>query len=134
MDAKPNRSAIAAYLDGARRAIESAQFNLDGGYYGVVVNRAYYAFFYAATAVLLALGITRNKHSGVLAAFRKHLVKPGIFPVQDSRAYGEAFELRNVIDYEMLGQADKEQASALFQYAIDFLAHCQAYLSKEGYL
>jgi hypothetical protein len=26
-------------------------------------------------------------------------VKTGIFPIEDSRAYGEAFELRNVTDY-----------------------------------
>lgn len=48
-----NREAVQAYLDGARNALRSAQYNLDGGFYGVVVNRAYYAFFYAATALLL---------------------------------------------------------------------------------
>jgi len=88
-----NQEAVLVYLDGARDALRSAQYNLDGDFYGVAVNRAYYAFFYAATALLLTLDLTRSKHSAVLAAFREHFVKPGIFPVQDSHAYGEAFEL-----------------------------------------
>ncbi len=122
------------YLDGAHEALRSAQYNLDGGFYGVAVNRAYYAFFYAATALLLTLDITRSKHSGVMAAFREHFVKPGRFPVQDSHAYGEAFELRNVADYEMLGQADKVQTHTAVENASRFVEHCRTYLTTEGYL
>jgi uncharacterized protein (UPF0332 family) len=103
-----NRQAVLVYLEGAQDALRSAQFNLDGGFYGVAVNWAYYAFFYAATALLLTADITRNKHSGVLAAFREHFVKPGTFSVHDSHAYGEALELRNVSDYEMLGKVDEK--------------------------
>lgn len=50
-----NREAVLVYLDGVREALRSAQYNLDGDFYGVAVNRAYYAFFYAATALLLTL-------------------------------------------------------------------------------
>jgi uncharacterized protein (UPF0332 family) len=129
-----NRETILVYLEGARNALQSAQYNLDGGFYGVAVNRAYYAFFYAATALLLTLDITRSKHAGVLAAFREHLVKPGTFPVQDSHAYGEAFELRNVTDYEMLGDADSVQAHAAFESASRFVERCEGYLTTKGYL
>jgi uncharacterized protein (UPF0332 family) len=41
------------------------------------VNRAYYAIFYAANALLATQGLSRSKHSGVIAAFRQHFVKPG---------------------------------------------------------
>ena len=129
-----NRKAVLVYLDGAREALRSAKFNLDGGFYGVAVNRAYYAFFYAATALLLTLNITRNKHSGVLAAFREHLVKPGTFSVNDSHAYGEALELRNVTDYEMLGKVDKGQALSVVESAGRFIAQCDTFLTTKGYL
>ena len=129
-----SREAVLIYLDGAREALQSAQYNLDGSFYGVAVNRAYYAFFYAATALLLTLGITRSKHSGVLAAFREHFVRPGKFPVQDSHAYGEAFELRNVTDYEMLGQADSDQAHDIVEKANRFVERCETYLAAERYL
>ena len=116
-----NREAVLVYVNGAREALQSAQYNLDGS-------------FYAATALLLTLDITRSKHSGVLAAFREHFVRPGKFAVQDSRAYGEAFELRNVTDYEMLGQADPDQAQVIVDKANRFVDRCQAYLAIERYL
>lgn len=96
--------------------------------------RAYYVFFYAATALLLTLDMTRSKHAGVLAAFRQHFVKTGIFSVDDSRAYGEAFELRNVTDYEMLGEADEAQARTVVGQADRFLGRRQSYLTTKEYL
>jgi len=129
-----NPEAVLIYLDGARSALRGARHNLDGDFYGVAVNRAYYAFLYAATALLLTLDITRSKHAGVLAAFREHFVKTGIFPIEDSHAYGEAFELRNVTDYEMMGQADSVQAYVAVESANRFIEHCEAYLTAEGYL
>lgn len=129
-----SKEAIRIYIKGARDAIQSAQYNYDGGYYGVAVNRGYYAFFYAASALLMTLDITRGKHSGVLAAFREHFVKPGLFPVEDSNAYGEAFELRNISDYEMLGSVEREQAQAILKYANLFVDRCEAYLHEKWIL
>jgi uncharacterized protein (UPF0332 family) len=129
-----NKQGVLVYLDGAQDALQSAQFNLDGSYYGVAINRAYYTYFYAATALLLTIDLTRSKHSGVMAAFREHFVKPGIFSVQDSHTYGEAFELRNVTDYEMLGKADEAQARTVVKDAHRFLERCESYLTTKGYL
>ena len=75
-----------------------------------------------------------RKQVVVMAAFREHFVKPGIFPVQDSHAYGEAFELRNVTDYERLGKADEAQAHAVVESASCFVEHCETYLTTRGYL
>jgi uncharacterized protein (UPF0332 family) len=81
----------------------------------------------------LTLDLTGSKHSGVLAVFREQFVKTNLFPVEDSRAYGEAFELRNVTDYEMLGQADETQTQAVIGKANRFLERCEAYLAELGY-
>ena len=129
-----NKQAVLVYLEGAQDALRTAQFNLDNDFYGVAVNRAYYAFFYAATALLLTLDLTRSKHSGVIAAFREHFVKSGFFQVDDSRAYGEAFELRNTTDYEMLGKADEFQARTVVENADRFIEHCETHLGTKGYL
>jgi len=129
-----NREAVLIYLQGAQDALQSARYNLDGGFYGVAINRAYYAFFYAATALLLTLDLTRSKHAGVLAAFREHFVKPGTFPTEDSHAYGEAFELRNITDYEMLGRADRIQAHDAVERANRLIERCETYLIQKGYL
>jgi len=129
-----NKEAVASHINGARDALQSAQYGLDGDFYDVAINRAYYVFFYAATALLLSLDLTRNKHSGVLAAFRELLVKPGIFSTQDSHAYGRAFELRNTTDYETLGKVDPAQANATLQDARRSIEKCETYLNTKGYL
>ena len=128
-----NKQAVLVYLEGAQDALRTAQFNLENDFYGVAINRAYYAFFYAATALLLTLDLTRSKHSGVMAAFREHFVKTALFPVEDSRAYGEAFESRNTTDYEMLGKADETQARTVVENAGHFIERCQTFLAMKGY-
>lgn len=124
---------IDLYLEGAHGALAAADFSLSGDYYGLAVNRAYYAFFYAASALLLTRDVTRAKHSGVMAAFREHFVRSGIFTSQESRSYGEAFELRTITDYEMMGRADKSQAESIVAYAHHFVEHCRDVLSREGF-
>ena len=56
----------------AERALDTAQVNLDVSDWRAAVNRAYYAIFYAASAMLLTKGLERRKHSGVISAFREH--------------------------------------------------------------
>jgi uncharacterized protein (UPF0332 family) len=129
-----NRESVLLYFDGAREALGHAQFNLDGSIYGVAVNRAYYAFFYAATALLLTIDLARSRHSGVMSAFREHFVRSGIFSVEDSDAYGKAFQLRNVTDYRMVGKADEADARTVVENASRFVKNCETYLSGKGYL
>ncbi|MBM3145440.1 MAG: HEPN domain-containing protein [Chloroflexi bacterium] len=49
-----------------------AQLMLDNGLYASAVNRAYYAVFYAANALLATKRLARSKNSGVMSAFREH--------------------------------------------------------------
>lgn len=55
---------VALYLDRAHEDLRAAESNLQQGFHGVAVARAYYAMFYAASALLAHLGIHRNRHSG----------------------------------------------------------------------
>ena len=66
MDAKTAR--IRQLMAMAEQACNTAQVNLDAGDFRATVNRAYYAVFYAASAVLLTKGIERRRHSGVIGA------------------------------------------------------------------
>jgi len=80
----------------AEQALNTAQITLSAGDFRAAVNRAYYAVFYAASAMLLTQGIERSKHSGVLSAFRKHFVRPGLIEAEYSSVYGEALVIREV--------------------------------------
>jgi uncharacterized protein (UPF0332 family) len=83
----------------AEQALSTAQVNLDMGDSRATVNRAYYAIFYAASAMLLTKGLERRRHSGVISAFREHFVKPGLIEVEYSSFYGEAPVIREDADY-----------------------------------
>lgn len=129
-----NLDTINLYLKSARDELKGAQHNLDGGYFGIAVSRAYYAFLYAASALLLTQDIVRTKHSAVLSAFREHFVKSGLIEKEYSDTFGEAFELRQVADYDMLISTDEEQAQAVLQNAGVFVERISRYLEEGGFL
>jgi len=59
---------VALYIEHAEEALKVARLDLDNDFYTAAVNRAYYAIFYAANALLATRKLARSKHSGVLAA------------------------------------------------------------------
>jgi uncharacterized protein (UPF0332 family) len=44
----------------------------------------------------------------------------------------EAFELRNISDYDMLGSIEREQALAVIKNAKQFVTRSDAYIKKKG--
>ena len=89
----------------ARRALASADKLLQDGDNDGACNRAYYAMFDAARAALIASKAPvppeiAKTHSGLIAAFSLHLVKPGLFPVELGRAFNRTEDLRLVADYK----------------------------------
>jgi uncharacterized protein (UPF0332 family) len=70
-------SEIASYLERVDTDLQVASELLDKGYYDVAASRAYYAAFYAASALLLSEGLDTSKHSGVIALIHQHFVKSG---------------------------------------------------------
>ncbi len=98
--------------------------------YITTVNRAYYAMFYAANAILATKGLERSKHSGVIATFREQFVKTGIIELKMSRVYGEALDERHTADYE-LEPLDYETASRNLSHAVEFINKIEQYLRSE---
>ncbi len=72
------------------------------------ISRAYYGAFYAAEAALIALGETRSKHSGVVAAFGRLVVREGGFDATLGGELRRLFELRNAADYSWLDAPNPE--------------------------
>lgn len=125
---------IQLYLDRAHLDLEAAKVNIREGYHAVAVTRAYYAIFYAATALLLSKGIWRSKHSGVMATFRQHFIKPGLIEVEYSDIYGNAFDTRLDSDYDMTATMDKDIAKDTLTDARRFVARAEGYLREASAL
>ena len=74
-----NKEQLISYrLERARETLQDAHLLMDqGGSPGSVINRSYYAMFYAVLALLTTLGKGSSKHSGVIALFDQYFVKSG---------------------------------------------------------
>jgi uncharacterized protein (UPF0332 family) len=114
---------IQGRLEQARICIEDARLLATTGRGGLsAVNRAYYAMFYAALALLQRIGKASSKHSGVIGIFDREFVKTGIFPKKYSMDFHEAFELRQATDYKSLQPISSEQVWDIIQKAESFVA------------
>jgi uncharacterized protein len=97
------REAVVAYrLERARHALASAEHLAVAGEWNDCVNRLYYACFYAASALLLARGLTASKHTGVRALFNRYVVRAGLLPIECGDLFNELFDWRQRADYRDL--------------------------------
>jgi hypothetical protein len=122
------------YMENAHEMLKVAKLNLSNDYYGSACNRAYYAIFYAVSALLYAKGKTFGKHSAVLAAFRQHFIKAGEFDVRWSRTYERIMSHRNSSDYDIFTSFEKEQAVADITDAEEFVQEVAQWLHVKSYL
>ena len=119
------------YLDYARRALRTAKLVLDDGDWVAAINRAYYAIFYAANAVLELDGLERSKHSGVLSVFRQKYVKTGLIEAEFSDIYGQTFQARNKGDYERSRVPTQAEAKKTIEGATRFVERIEKLLSEQ---
>ncbi|NQT87456.1 HEPN domain-containing protein [bacterium] len=133
MSREDRRILVAHRLAQANTALGDAQHLLTAGRSAQsVINRAYYAMFYAVLALLQVAGLAPKKHSGAIALFDKEFVKRGIFPKDMSRDLHQAFDLRQEVDYLVLADESPERAQRALERAERFVAAVGAYLSAEG--
>ncbi len=81
------------------------------------LNRAYYACFYAATAVLITEGRHFVKHAGVRSAIHKYLIHEGRLPKELGDAYDNLMKVRQKADYEALVSWTPQQAGEAIEIA-----------------
>jgi uncharacterized protein (UPF0332 family) len=132
MDAE-TQDKIAKYLARSRQAVETGKLVLAHEDYIAAVNRAYYAIFYAANALLATKGLERSKHPGVIAAFRQRFVKTGLIEPEFSDFYGQSMDERHNADYEM-EMLSYETASENLDHAERFVRRIEKLLDDQEIL
>jgi uncharacterized protein (UPF0332 family) len=85
------------------------------------VNRAYYACFYSASAVLINKGEKFSKHSGVRSAIHRSLVKTGEIDSSWGSFYDLIFNSRQRGDYQELVSFSPEETEELISRAEGFV-------------
>lgn len=116
-------------------AAESARLLAREGHNNGAANRAYYAMFHAARALLdvgtdIDVAAVR-RHSAVLSLFSQHAVKTGLVPPHLNAGLNEAFEVRAIADYENDPISD-DQIEEIIGLMDAFLRAVEAHLGKES--
>jgi hypothetical protein len=106
----------------AEESLDEARFLLQGMKSArSVINRAYYAMFYAVLALLVYEPYSSSKHSGVLSYFNKRFIKEGTFPENLGRSINKAFELRQRGDYREYCELKYAQVEPIINEAEVFI-------------
>lgn len=111
-----------------------ADANLQQVFLSTAVNRAYYAIFYAASALLATKGITRRKHSSILSEFRRHFIKTGIFDTKLSDDYGQLMDDRHFADYDLLHNISQQDTEQHVANAREFVETVDGWLRENRWI
>jgi uncharacterized protein (UPF0332 family) len=105
----------------AERALGAAQRLLDADP-EFAISRAYYAMFYATTALLYERGLAFRKHAAVHAALAEHFTRAGGLDPKYHRWLLDASDARNSADYGVAVDFTPADAAAALDRAKEFVA------------
>ena len=125
-----SQSEVEKLIEKAKQSLKAARQLLHGGYGDFAASRAYYAMFYVAEALLLAVGQSYSKHSAVISAFAREYAKTGAVDAKFHRLLIDAQDLRNIGDYGVGAHVDRVKAEAVCSWAEEFIIAAEEYLHK----
>jgi uncharacterized protein (UPF0332 family) len=96
-----------------------------------IINRSYYAMFYAVLALLQKIGKVPRKHSGAISLFDTELVLKGLFSKELSKDLHDIFNLRQVSDYQVIETVTSEDAETALKRAEGFVEAIRKHLIPE---
>ena len=123
---------VEALFKKARDNRAAAELLLQNNYPEIAAARVYYALFYAAEALLLARGLTFSSHAAVIAAYGREFAKTGAMDARFHRYLIDAQDLRQSGDYDIGMAVTVEQVEQALQWAQEFIAEAEAYLTGPG--
>ncbi|MGB9740265.1 MAG: HEPN domain-containing protein [Candidatus Bathyarchaeia archaeon] len=117
-------------LEVAKRRLTAAKLLFEKGMIEDAVNRAYYAFFHSAKAMLNILGYDAKTHSGLISEFGLRIVKTNLLDKKFGQYFRRAFEMRESSDYEIGIVFSKEEVQMLIKNADEFLEEAQKFVER----
>ena len=117
-------------LNDAHESLEAARVLLENGFYRDAISRAYYAMFYAASALLRAKGVVTKSHRGVIAKFGLEFVNRGIVEKYYAKALSLAETSRERADYDPTYRPSEEEAESIIEDAERFIERVEKALEE----
>lgn len=107
----------------ASDTLRDAESLFEAGSLHSVVNRLYYACFYAVSALLFTEGFTSTKHRGIISAFDREWINAGRLPRTMGRFLHRLFDARLQGDYDYPVTLQRRDVD-------DWLKETQAFVSE----
>lgn len=129
-----DKETLLAYrLREAKETLSDVKTLLDShGTTRTVINRSYYAIFYAVLALFIKEGtdIRSSRHAGVIGMFDKEFVHSGKVAVEYSRILHRLFDARQESDYKEFVQYTEEEARKFSIMAEAFIIEVERIVSS----
>jgi uncharacterized protein (UPF0332 family) len=109
----------------ARQRLSAAQILCNEGLYEDAVNRAYYAMYLSALALLRRKGVQVKTHAGLIAAIGSVYVRTGELAPEHGRALNLAEELREEVEYTICRTIGREEAASVITKAHAFVEQAE---------
>ena len=97
-----------------------------------IINRAYYAVFYAVLALFIDkdINLKTSKHAGVISIFDRKFVHTEIIEKHYSKILHRMFEIRQECDYKELSEMSYDDAIRSVEDARTFLDNIKELIKK----
>jgi hypothetical protein len=123
-----NSDLIIVQIEKGKEKLGAAKALLREGFIDDAISRAYYCMFHAASAVLLAEGITVDSHSALKTMFGLRLIKTEKIDQKYGRWLNRLKDERENGDYDIFTSFDREDAENSITEAEEFIQEMKRYL------
>lgn len=132
MNVDKKRQELALYrLQQAEESFDEARYLLEGNKSPrSIINRIYYAMFYAILALLIFEPFSTSKHTGAISYFNSRFIKEGVLPKELGLAVNKAFDLRQRGDYREKVVLTIDQIIPFFDQSREFIDSVRNYLKE----
>jgi uncharacterized protein (UPF0332 family) len=126
-----SRREIVELWQRAQEALRATSTLLAAGFSDFAAARAYYAAFYAASALLLTEGKEFRSHRGVVALMHRDYVRTGRLPMDMGRILSTLSDLRSVGDYGGAAHVSHAEANIALIESQQFLEAIRSLLPTD---
>lgn len=128
------RSRVRKTIGKANIALKETQALYSQGLLPATVNRAYFAIFHSAAAVLLSRDMEIIKPSAVVPFFDREIVKRGLIESSYQRLFIDAYECYQMAEFDIETDVDQRQANSMVDMSQTFVGRMEKYLQVSGWL
>ena len=115
----------------ALEELDIAKLLLEREHYRTSISRSYYSMYYAAQSLLLSQNIDTSTHKGLIRLFSLHFVKIGKLSPEWSNTLKEAYDLRQLSDYDADFTGTLAEAETILEKAKDFIVEVEKILKQK---